>query len=89
MGCAEDFDAGCAERLPAHPHNWSDGSLVPDRVSSASSAGSGMLVCVLTCLDLLAVIAKERHLGLLQPAPFSSLVWFFVQFLATADFAAG
>ena len=39
----EDFDAeGAAGRLPANPNIWSDGSLLLDKVSGASSAGSGM-----------------------------------------------
>ena len=40
------FDAeGAAERVAAEPDVWTDGSLVQDKVSGASSSGSGFFAC--------------------------------------------
>ena len=43
-----EFDRNdVARRLPANPNVWTDGSLVLDEVSGASSTGSGMCLVVL------------------------------------------
>ena len=43
----DEFDRdSIAQRMPARPNVWTDGSLVPDYVSGASSAGSGVFARV-------------------------------------------
>ena len=40
-----DFDVeGAARRVAEEPHVWTDGSLIDDRMSGASSAGAGCFI---------------------------------------------
>ena len=83
-----EFDAvEAASLLPDYPNVWTDGSLVLDEVTGASSSGAGF--SLLTSLFLSGIIGVGAMLIRFARLVISSLVRVFVLFLGLSNLSKG